>query len=128
SNRPFGSSCGLASADDMVSPPGCDGLHTVSPAGRPVTTVQPLPRPLPEAGRGERAPARSPPSLLGKGAGGLGSSLHTLRRFISAGAPVPASVIERFARLLPESAEVFTPYGATEALPVANIGSREILT
>jgi acyl-CoA synthetase (AMP-forming)/AMP-acid ligase II len=31
-------------------------------------------------------------------------------------------------RLLPESAEVFTPYGATEALPVANIGSREILS
>jgi acyl-CoA synthetase (AMP-forming)/AMP-acid ligase II len=30
-------------------------------------------------------------------------------------------------KLLPESAQVFTPYGATEALPVANIGSREIL-
>ena len=30
-------------------------------------------------------------------------------------------------KLIPESAEVFTPYGATEALPVANIGSREIL-
>jgi acyl-CoA synthetase (AMP-forming)/AMP-acid ligase II len=30
-------------------------------------------------------------------------------------------------QLLPDSAEVFTPYGATEALPVANIGSREIL-
>jgi olefin beta-lactone synthetase len=32
-----------------------------------------------------------------------------------------------FTRLLPESTQVFTPYGATEALPVANIGSREIL-
>ncbi|HEV3439461.1 MAG TPA: fatty acid CoA ligase family protein [Gemmata sp.] len=53
--------------------------------------------------------------------------LATLRRVISAGAPASASAIEKFVKLLPESAEVFTPYGATEALPVANIGSREIL-
>jgi acyl-CoA synthetase (AMP-forming)/AMP-acid ligase II len=52
----------------------------------------------------------------------------SLRRVISAGAPASARDIERFVTLLPESAEVFTPYGATEALPVANIGSREILT
>jgi acyl-CoA synthetase (AMP-forming)/AMP-acid ligase II len=51
----------------------------------------------------------------------------TLRRVISAGAPASAASIERFVRLLPDSAEVFTPYGATESLPVANIGSREIL-
>ena len=68
----------------------------------------------------------SPPSLLGKGVGGLGH-FPSLRRVISAGAPASASSIERFVKLLPESAEVFTPYGATEALPVANIGSREIL-
>ncbi len=53
--------------------------------------------------------------------------LETLKRVISAGAPATARDIERFVKLLPESAEVFTPYGATEALPVANIGSREIL-
>jgi olefin beta-lactone synthetase len=53
--------------------------------------------------------------------------LATLRRVISAGAPASASAIEKFAPLLPASAEVFTPYGATEALPVTNIGSREIL-
>lgn len=52
----------------------------------------------------------------------------TLRRVISAGAPASAASIERFVKLLPDTAEVFTPYGATEALPVANIGSREILT
>src|SRR5205814_6334383 len=51
----------------------------------------------------------------------------TLRRVISAGAPADVRAIERFMKLIPESAEVFTPYGATEALPVANIGSREIL-
>jgi acyl-CoA synthetase (AMP-forming)/AMP-acid ligase II len=53
--------------------------------------------------------------------------LATLKRAISAGAPAWAASIERFVRLLPDGAEVFTPYGATEALPVANIGSREIL-
>jgi acyl-CoA synthetase (AMP-forming)/AMP-acid ligase II len=56
-----------------------------------------------------------------------GIRLQSLRRVISAGAPVPAAVIERFAKLLPAGAQVYTPYGATEALPVANIGSREIL-
>jgi acyl-CoA synthetase (AMP-forming)/AMP-acid ligase II len=54
--------------------------------------------------------------------------LPTLRRVISAGAPASAATIARFVRLLPAGAEVFTPYGATEALPVANIGSREILS
>ena len=53
--------------------------------------------------------------------------LASLRRVISAGAPASPASLERFVRLLPDSAEVFTPYGATEALPVANIGNREIL-
>ena len=53
--------------------------------------------------------------------------LPTLRRVISAGAPVPAKVIERFASMLSPGAQVFTPYGATECLPVANIGSDELL-
>ncbi|MDD2272519.1 MAG: fatty acid CoA ligase family protein [Desulfuromonadaceae bacterium] len=53
--------------------------------------------------------------------------LPTLKRVISAGAPVPAAVLERFTALLPDDAEIFTPYGATEALPVSSIGSREVL-
>jgi acyl-CoA synthetase (AMP-forming)/AMP-acid ligase II len=57
-----------------------------------------------------------------------GKPLPTLRRAISAGAPASIDVIDRFAKLLPPGVEVFTPYGATEALPVSNIGSREILT
>ncbi|MCZ2340217.1 MAG: AMP-binding protein [Bacteroidales bacterium] len=56
-----------------------------------------------------------------------GGKLVSLKRVISAGAPVPATVIERFIHHLPDSAELFTPYGATESLPVAVIGSREIL-
>ncbi|WP_432822122.1 fatty acid CoA ligase family protein [Trichloromonas sp.] len=53
--------------------------------------------------------------------------LPTLRRVISAGAPVPASVLERFCEMLPEGTQIFTPYGATESLPVCSIGSTEIL-
>ena len=53
--------------------------------------------------------------------------LPTLRRVITAGAPVQPALLERMHKLLPAEAEVHTPYGATEALPVASIGSREIL-
>lgn len=56
-----------------------------------------------------------------------GSTFPNLKRVISAGAPVPASTLKRFAGLLPVGAEIFTPYGATEALPVSSIGSNEIL-
>ena len=56
-----------------------------------------------------------------------GLKLPSLKRAISAGAPVPAPVLERFAGMLQGDAQVFTPYGATEALPVCSIGSDEIL-
>jgi acyl-CoA synthetase (AMP-forming)/AMP-acid ligase II len=56
-----------------------------------------------------------------------GITLPSLKRVISAGAPVPAAVIERMAKMLRPDAEVFTPYGATECLPVSSIGGREIL-
>ncbi len=56
-----------------------------------------------------------------------GIKLPTLKRAISAGAPVPAKVIERFATALSGGAQVYTPYGATESLPVASIGSDELL-
>jgi acyl-CoA synthetase (AMP-forming)/AMP-acid ligase II len=56
-----------------------------------------------------------------------GIRLTSLRRVISAGAPVQADVLERFSRMLDPGVEVFTPYGATEALPVCSIGSTEIL-
>ena len=56
-----------------------------------------------------------------------GIKLPTLRRAISAGAPVPARTLARFAAMLRPGAQVFTPYGATECLPVASIGSDEVL-
>lgn len=53
--------------------------------------------------------------------------LPTLQRIMMAGAPVPGSLLERFDRILPADAAIHTPYGATEALPVASISHREIL-
>jgi olefin beta-lactone synthetase len=51
----------------------------------------------------------------------------TLKRITSAGAPVSAAILERLAAQLDPPAQIHTPYGATEALPVATIGSDEIL-
>ena len=56
-----------------------------------------------------------------------GERIATLRRVLSAGAPVPAHVLERMQRCLGEGAEIHTPYGATEALPVASIAASEVL-
>ena len=53
--------------------------------------------------------------------------LPTLKRIMMAGAPVPGSLLERFDRILSPDAVIHTPYGATEALPVASITHREIL-
>jgi acyl-CoA synthetase (AMP-forming)/AMP-acid ligase II len=64
---------------------------------------------------------------VGRYAEAHGARLPTLRRVISAGAPVPWQAIQRFAGLLPDGVQVHTPYGATEALPVSSIGSDEIL-
>jgi len=56
-----------------------------------------------------------------------GVELPTLKRVISAGAPVPPVVLERFSKMMSDEAEIVTPYGATECLPVASIGSKEII-
>ncbi len=56
-----------------------------------------------------------------------GVRLPTLRRVLSAGAPVPNHVLQRITDALSDSSDIFTPYGATECLPVAVIGGREVL-
>jgi acyl-CoA synthetase (AMP-forming)/AMP-acid ligase II len=56
-----------------------------------------------------------------------GLKLPSLKRVISAGAPVSADIIERFSALLDDDAEIHTPYGATEAVPIISIKSKEIL-
>ena len=56
-----------------------------------------------------------------------GVKLPSLQRVISAGAPASPRVLERFSKMLEPATQIFTPYGATEALPVSSIGSHEIL-
>jgi len=52
-------------------------------------------------------------------------ALSTVRLLVSAGAPVPASLLVALAPVLP-AAEAHTPYGMTEVLPVTDISLREI--
>jgi acyl-CoA synthetase (AMP-forming)/AMP-acid ligase II len=53
--------------------------------------------------------------------------LPSIKRVLSAGAPVSPKVVERMHRAIAERADIHTPYGATEGLPVATISGREIL-
>jgi acyl-CoA synthetase (AMP-forming)/AMP-acid ligase II len=71
------------------------------------------------------------PALLNR-VGGNGKAnrvkLPSLKRVISAGAPVSPDNIEQFSALLGEDAQIHTGYGATEAFPIVSITSKEILT
>jgi acyl-CoA synthetase (AMP-forming)/AMP-acid ligase II len=55
------------------------------------------------------------------------AKLPTIRRALSAGAPVSPDVVERMLGALGDEADLHTPYGATECLPVATIAGRELL-
>jgi acyl-CoA synthetase (AMP-forming)/AMP-acid ligase II len=57
-----------------------------------------------------------------------GIKLPSLKRVICAGAPVSAGNIEGFSSMLGGDAEIHTPYGATEAVPIISIKSKEILS
>jgi len=53
--------------------------------------------------------------------------LPTLKRVLSAGAPVPVHVLKRMKGAIADDGDVHTPYGATEALPVASNSASEVL-
>ncbi len=55
-----------------------------------------------------------------------GIILHSLKRVLIAGAPVSVNLLEEFVEILPKDAEMHTPYGATEALPIASISATEV--
>lgn len=52
--------------------------------------------------------------------------LPSVRRVISAGAAMPVATVRRLQKALPGDAEIFTPYGATECLPVASVSGTEL--
>lgn len=55
-----------------------------------------------------------------------GRPLPTVTQVTSAGAPVPPDVVATIRSLLPADAQFWTPYGATECLPVAVVEGREL--
>jgi olefin beta-lactone synthetase len=56
---------------------------------------------------------------------GQQSALNRVRLVMSAGAPVPAALLRQVAQVLP-AAELHTPYGMTEVVPVTDISLPEI--
>ncbi len=71
----------------------------------------------------------SPMVLKKLGAYGIENenTLPSLKRVMTAGAIVSHNNLSRFKRLLDDKAEIHTPYGATEALPVTSISDKELL-
>jgi acyl-CoA synthetase (AMP-forming)/AMP-acid ligase II len=57
-----------------------------------------------------------------------GLRMPGLQNVYSAGAPVPAHVLARMKECIAPQGEVFTPYGATESLPVASISASQVLS
>ncbi len=53
------------------------------------------------------------------------SALHSVRLVMSAGAPVPLALLQDVGRLFP-AADLHTPYGMTEVLPVADIDVHQL--
>lgn len=108
------------------------GMTAVIPDMDPTQPARVIPQKIIEAivNHGVTNMFASPALLDRVGAYGRAHAikLPSLKRVVSAGAPVAPANIARFAAMLPEKSQVHTPYGATEAVPVISIGSREILS
>jgi acyl-CoA synthetase (AMP-forming)/AMP-acid ligase II len=65
-------------------------------------------------------------NVLGRYAEAEKIQLPSVRRVISAGAAMPVATIRRMQKTLTDGADVFTPYGATECLPVASVSGTEL--
>ncbi|HEY2191320.1 MAG TPA: fatty acid CoA ligase family protein [Actinomycetospora sp.] len=106
------------------------GMTTVVPRMDPTRPAKVVPSRIVSAANrtGATVMFGSPALLdrLGRGAP-AGTRMPSLRQVVSAGAPVPRDTQRRVLALLGPGAQVHTPYGATEALPVATIGSDELL-
>ncbi len=53
--------------------------------------------------------------------------LDSVKKVLMAGAPVPGELLSRVKKTLPTDATIYTPYGATESLPIVSITGDEIL-
>lgn len=64
---------------------------------------------------------------LGRYCQDYGIRLPSVRRVITFGAPISLEFLEMWHKLMEGRGEVYTPYGATEALPVSGISGSEVL-
>lgn len=107
------------------------GMTVVIPDMDPTKPAQADPQKLIEAivAHGCTSGAGSPAiwKNLGRYATDHGIQLPSLKRLLMFGAPIPVWMHEQFRGIFTDGAQIHTPYGATESLPVASIGSDEIL-
>lgn len=107
------------------------GVTTVIPDMDPTRPARVDPRNILEAARDWNVTqAFGSPALwnaVGRYCERHGERLPTLRRVLSAGAPVPPHVLRRMKQAIHPEGEIHTPYGATESLPVATISATEVL-
>jgi len=107
------------------------GVSTVIPVMDPARPAQVNPRNIVEAvQRWQATQSFGSPALwnvVGRYCEAKQIRLPTLRQVLSAGAPFPPHVIARVRQAMHTDGDMFTPYGATEALPVASISGREVL-
>lgn len=66
-------------------------------------------------------------NTVGKHCESTGATMPTLKRVLSAGAPVPPHVMRRMKQAIHPEGRIHTPYGATEALPVATTSDEAVL-
>lgn len=64
---------------------------------------------------------------VGKYCQETGRQVPSLKRVLSAGAPVPPRILEQMRKAMHPDGRMYTPYGSTEALPIASIESRMVL-
>lgn len=102
------------------------GLTAVIPDMDPTRPAQADPRKLHAAMRRFGATQLFGSPALMRVLAEHGAPLPGIARVTSAGAPVAADTVERIRALLPDDAHFWTPYGATECLPVAIIEGREL--
>lgn len=107
------------------------GVTTVIPVMDPTRPADVDPRNILEAVRDWNVTqAFGSPALwntVGRFCDEHNEKMPTLRRVLSAGAPVPTHVISKVLACIADDGDIYTPYGATEALPVASISGRTVL-
>lgn len=66
-------------------------------------------------------------NVVSKYCASRGIILTGVKKVLMAGAPVPYDLMRRVIGILPPDAKVYSPYGATESLPIVSIEGREVI-